>query len=136
VDRWSREHAPENYTGASAYESDSSSSDGSIPNVRPLNSFTSYNSSAKKDRASLPAPPSSSADEHDSIAGVEIVRSDLPQPVPQLSGQMNADAHVSSATPPTSHRFNVVEGKRTMSAAAKERQSQIMRGNGASQMVL
>ncbi|OIW28655.1 hypothetical protein CONLIGDRAFT_681600 [Coniochaeta ligniaria NRRL 30616] len=110
------------------YDSDGSSSDESIiPHGRPLNSFTSYNSSAQKNKILIPASPASPGDGNHSDADVEIIKSDLPQPVAQHSLAEDANLEPSIATPPTGPRLANVEGKRTMSAAARERQSQIMK---------
>lgn len=135
MDRWKRERATGsrgNLQETAGYSSDSSSSDDSIisviPNVRPQNSFTSFNSPGQKHKTSLAAPTASSSHGRLSDANLEIVKSDLLQSLPQQIKQEVISPKVSSATPSTGPRFSNVDGKRTMSAAGRERQSQIMKG--------
>lgn len=128
--------SPEDYQDEAAYSSDDSS-DGSIPNIQPLNLFTAFNSSA---RASRPAPTESSGDDS-GAEEVDVIRSDLPQSASQQvnGGDLNHPDPVSaetplpgSAIPPLSgQRYSVVGGKRIMTAAAKEHHSQIMKSEWA-----
>ncbi|KAB5555083.1 hypothetical protein GE09DRAFT_148536 [Coniochaeta sp. 2T2.1] len=124
-------------TGA-AYMSDGTSSSGSastIPNGRThayaSRSFTSHNTSLPRANTSLTAPPAHGNDSEDDL---EVITSDLVQPVPlQVTpGPANGlhgphGPHASSETPKSDYRYETVGGKKVMSAAAKERQSQIMK---------
>jgi hypothetical protein len=115
------------------YSSDDSSSSGSIPNIRPLNSFTSYNSSVRLGKSLRPVPPSSSSDEHYSDAEIEIVGSDLhlPRPVSQQVAEETETARTTlapSRPSPIGQSSGTMPGKRTISAHHRERMSQGMKG--------
>jgi len=125
---------------ARAYASDDSSSDESatsvIPNGRPMGSFRAFNPSIKKEHISPTGPRRSTGHGESPDGELEIVRSDIPPPGPQQTnpeaGRPKIAAAVppnsAAATPPYGARDNNADGKRTMSAAARERQSQIMKG--------
>jgi hypothetical protein len=100
-----------------------------IPSGRPPIPFTSYNTSAQKNKTSKRNPAASSGDTHSFDPDIEIIKSDLPQPVQQHSIAEGANPQVSSAKLTTGQRLNNMEGgKKIMSASGGERQSQIMKG--------
>lgn len=126
MERWARElaapGATRNVQEEAGYVSDSSSDESVIPNARPPISFPSYNSSARKNKGASPS------DGYGSDTNVEIIKSDLDQPVPQHSTAEGGDPQMSSVAPTTGPLVDAAEGKRTMSASNRERQSQIMKG--------
>ncbi|KAB5513092.1 hypothetical protein GE09DRAFT_637720 [Coniochaeta sp. 2T2.1] len=131
-DEWRRTSAARTGTPptGAAYMSDGTSSSGSastIPNDRAhaSRSFTSYNTPVPRANISLTALPTHGNDAED---GLEVITSDLVQPVPlQVTPGPAIGSHASSETPRSDYHYETVGGKRVMSAAAKERQSQIMK---------
>jgi hypothetical protein len=133
VKKWAARDDPQDNNSDS---DDSSSSDGSIPNVRPLNSFTSYNSSVNHGHRCGPGLPSLSSEDHSSDSEVEdilVVRSDIPRPEPQqlaeeVAGTPPAPAPAPSRPSLTGKSSGSTSTKRTMSAHQRERIRQSLKG--------